>query len=404
MIPMNEPILVLNAGSSSVKFSSYWGRKSAALLFKGLIEKIESAPHFVAHDANGRTVAEKQWSLETQPRYEAILQYLINWMETHLGGEKPAAVGHRVVHGGSSFARATRIDTPTLAKLQSFCPLAPLHQPHNLQAIRAIAEVFPLLPQVACFDTGFHHEMPRMAQLFALPRELHEAGVKRYGFHGLSYEYIASILRVRFPAKAEGRIVVAHLGSGASMCAMFEGRSVKTSMSFTGLDELPMGTRCGALDPGVILYLLRERGMNADQIEDLLYHRSGLFGVSGVSADMRELLGSSDEHASEAVELFVYRVARELGALVATIGGLDGLVFTGGIGEHSPEIRRRVCERSRWLGIALDGNANEVDTECISLPESKVTVWAIPTDEELVIARQTIECLDRARCLVAQPE
>jgi len=393
---MNGPILVVNAGSSSIKFSAYSavGKEETALLFKGEIEGIGSgAPHMTAMDRKGATIVEKRWARSAKPDHKAVLTTLIGWTEAHLGGQQPVAVGHRVVHGGTTFAAPTRIDAAVLAKLELLCPLAPLHEPHNLAAIRAIASAHPSLPQVACFDTAFHHDLPQVAQRFALPHELHEAGIRRYGFHGLSYDYIASTLRERAPDVARGRVVVAHLGAGASMCAMHNGKSMDTTMGFTALDGLPMGTRCGALDPGVIFYLLRERGMDADGIEHLLYHDSGLLGVSGLSSDMRELLGSSDRRAEQAVELFVYRIARELGALVATLGGLDGLVFTAGIGEHAAEIRRRVCERSRWLGINLDPDANEQGKARISTATSRVAVWVIPTDEERMIARYTIRTL-----------
>jgi acetate kinase len=392
---MADLILVVNSGSSSIKFSAYAAMdgEEPALLFKGQVEGVGLAPHMTAKDAKGATIAEKHWPSGAKADHEEVLDSLISWTGTRLGGRKAAAVGHRVVHGGTAFAGPTLIDGAVLVKLESLCPLAPLHQPHNLAAIRAIAALAPSLPQVACFDTSFHHDQPPVAQRFALPRELHEAGIRRYGFHGLSYEYIASALRERAPAIASGRVVAAHLGAGASLCAMRDGKSIDTTMGFTALDGLPMGTRCGALDPGVILYLLRERGMDPDGIEDLLYHRSGLLGVSAISSDMRELLGARDHRAEEAVELFVYRVARELGALAASLGGLDGLVFTGGIGEHSPEIRRRVCDRSRWLGIVLDPDANEGGGLRISTPQSRVSVWMIPTDEERTIARQTIVVL-----------
>jgi len=400
---MQGPILVVNAGSSSIKFSGYAAtdEREPALLFKGQIEGIGVAPHLLAKDAKGATIAEKRWPKDAKADHEFLLDYLIRSMAAPFGGRAPLAVGHRVVHGGTFFPAATRIDDTVLAALQSLCPLAPLHQPHHLAAIRAIAAVLPSLPQVACFDTAFHHDEPPVAQRFALPRELHDAGVRRYGFHGLSYDYIASALRKRAPAVARGRVVAAHLGAGASLCAMRDGKSIDTTMGFTALDGLPMGTRCGALDPGVILYLLRERGMDADRIEDLLYHRSGLLGVSALSSDMRELLASRDPRAVEAVELFVYRIARDLGALVATLGGLDGLVFTAGIGEHAPEVRRRVCERSRWLGIVLDSEANARGDECISAPESRVAVFAIPTDEERTIVRQTIEVLSKESAVPA---
>jgi len=403
---MNGPLLVINAGSSSIKFSGYEAENvDPVLLFKGQIEGIGLSPHMSARDATGEIIAEKRWPADGNWNHEALFVFLFDWLAAHLEGKKAAGVGHRVVHGGGAFAAAARVDPQVLATLESFCPLAPLHQPHHLAAIRAIATIAPSLPQVACFDTAFHHARPWVADRFALPRELTEAGVRRYGFHGLSYEYIASALRERAPRIAAGRVVVAHLGAGASMCAMLDGRSVDTTMGFTALDGLPMGTRCGALDPGVILYLLRERHMHADQIEQLLYHQSGLLGVSGLSSDMRELERSSDPRAKEAIDLFVFRIARELGALTATLGGLDALVFTAGIGEHSAEVRRRVCEASRWLGIALDPHANARGEECISAVNSRVSVWAIPTDEERMIARQTVDVLEnRSVWLTENPD
>lgn len=391
---MGGPIVVVNAGSSSIKFSAYRAGQGipAAVHFKGQVEGIGSAPRMVARDAGGAKIAERRWPADQQLHHEAIFETLTDWVKEHLD-QVPAAIGHRIVHGGSRFAGPVRIDREVLDELDALCPLAPLHQPHNLAAVRAIAAIAPALPQVACFDTAFHHDQPEVARRFALPRELHDAGVRRYGFHGLSYEYIASALRARAPGVAGGRVIVAHLGAGASLCAMRDGKSVDTTMGFTALDGLPMGTRCGSLDPGVILYLLRERGMNADAIEDLLYNRSGLLGVSGVSRDMRELLASKDDGAKQAVELFVYRISREIGALAAALGGVEGLVFTAGIGEHSPEIRRRVCETSRWLGIQLDDAANDGGKECISTADSRISVWAIATDEERTIVDHTIDVL-----------
>jgi acetate kinase len=391
---MDGPILVVNAGSSSIKFSAYCAEdgRSAALQFKGQVEGIGSAPHMAAYRTDGTKIAERRWPGGSGLGHEAVFGVLTGWIKEHLD-QVPVAVGHRIVHGGLRFAGPVRIDQDVLGALDALCPLAPLHQPHNLAAVRAIAAIAPSLPQVACFDTAFHHSQPEVARRFALPRALDDAGVRRYGFHGLSYEYIASALRLRAPAVACGRIIVAHLGAGASLCAMRDGKSVDTTMGFTALDGLPMATRCGALDPGVILYLLRDRGMNADGVEDLLYHRSGLLGVSGLSGDMRELLASEATRAKEAVDLFVYRICREIGALAATLDGLDGLVFTAGIGEHSPEIRRMVCERSRWLGVRLDLAANERSEECISVPDSRVSAWAIPTDEQLMIVRHTIKVL-----------
>jgi acetate kinase len=396
---MQGLILVVNAGSSSIKFSAYKPveEQDPALLFKGQVESIGAAPHLIVKDEKGVTIAEKRWPSGAKADHEAVFDLLLNWSETQLGGQKPGAVGHRVVHGGTAFAGPARIDAAVLAELDALCPLAPLHQPHNLAAIRAIARLAPSLPQVACFDTSFHHGQPPVAQRFALPRELHEVGVRRYGFHGLSYDYIASALREQAPAVASGRVVVAHLGAGASLCAMLNGKSIDTTMGFTALDGLPMGTRCGALDPGIILYLLRARGMNADSIEHMLYQQSGLLGVSAISSDMRELLASKDPRAGEAVELFVYRIVRELGALTAALGGLDGLVFTAGIGEHAAEIRSRVCERSRWLGIIIDADANARGDERISSEASRVSVWVIPTDEERTIVRQTLRVLNTSR-------
>jgi acetate kinase len=392
---MQGPIIVAHAGSSSIKFSSYAAidEQEPALLLKGQIEGIGTMPYLVVKDANCGIIVEKTWPRGDKSDHEALLGYIIDWMRTHVGGEKPFAIGHRVLHGGTAFAEATLLDEAVLHRLQSLCPLAPLHQPHNLAAIRAIAVVAPWLPQVACFDTAFHHDQPTVAQRFALPRELHNAGVRRYGFHGLSYDYIASALRERDADLARGRVVIAHLGSGASLCAMRDGKSIDTTMGFTAFDGLPMGTRCGALDPGVVLYLHRERGMSIDSIEKLLYHQSGLLGVSEISNDMRELLVSRDSRAEEAVELFVYRIVRELGALAAALGGLDGLVFTAGIGEHAPEIRRRVCEKCAWLGLVLDPTANAKGAERISAEASHISIWAIPTDEERTIVRQTIKVL-----------
>jgi acetate kinase len=389
---MEGAIIVADAGSSSIKFTAYAVRdeQEPASLLNGQIEGIGTMPHLVVRDAGGGTITERTWSRGEKADHEALLGYLIDWLRNQPGNAKLLAVGHRVVHGGTAFAGPELISDAVLDRLQSLCPLAPLHQPRNLAAIRAIATVAPWLRQVACFDTAFHHSLPCVAQRFGLPRDLHDAGIRRYGFHGLSCDYIASTLRERDPDVARGRVIVAHLGPDASLCAMRDGKSIDTTMGFTLLDGLPMGTRCGVLDPGVVLYLQRERGMSVDAIEKLLHQQSGLLGVSEISNDMRELLASRDPRAEEAIELFVYRVARELGALVATLGGLDGLIFTG---EHPPEIRRRVCENSAWLGLVLDAAANEKGEERISTQASRVSLWAIPTEEERTIARQTIKVL-----------
>jgi acetate kinase len=317
------------------------------------------------------------------------------WLRQHFGDRVLLGVGHRVVHGGTDFAAPVRVTPAVLARLEALCPLAPLHQPHNLAGIRAVAAVQPDLPQVACFDTAFHRGHPEIADWFALPRRFHDDGIRRYGFHGLSYEYIASVLPEVAPEIARGRVVVAHLGSGASMCAIRGGRSQDSTMGFTALDGLPMGTRCGALDPGVVLHLIRAYGMDVDAVERMLYNECGLKGVSGISNDMRALLASDDPRARHAIDLFVWRICRELGALAAVLGGLDGLVFTAGIGERSAEIRKRVCERAAWLGIELDQETNRSGSPRISVEGSRVRVYAIPTDEELMIARHTLAVLRR---------
>ena len=389
----DDAVLALNAGSSSIKFALFAARDSEGLAraAHGQIEGIGGTPHLRARDAAGAALAERDFAKGTA--HEDLLGTLLDFVTEHLGGAALAAVGHRVVHGGTQFARPVLVTTAVLDALDALTPLAPLHQPHNLAPIRAIAAARPRLPQVACFDTGFHHDMPALATRFALPREMTEAGIRRYGFHGLSYEFIARRLRALAPELATGRVIAAHLGNGASLCAMADGRSVDTTMGFTALDGLMMGTRSGNLDPGVVLHLIEQRGMTAAAVEDLLYHRSGLLGVSGVSNDMRTLLASPDPHAAEAVDLFVFRIARETGALAASLGGLDGFVFTAGIGEHAAPVRADVCARLGWLGVRLDAAANARGEGRISAPDSAVAVWVIPTDEEGMIARHTMETL-----------
>jgi len=397
---MAEAVLTLNAGSSSIKFSLFEidGTASRALrmALKGELEKIRSAPHFVARDPAGAVIAEQRWP-DPNPGFQSLLETVIGWAEDHLGSDKLIAVGHRVVHGGADHYRPERVTAALLSALDRLAPLAPLHEPHNVAPMRAIADARPNLPQVACFDTAFHHTMPKVATRFALPREYDDAGVRRYGFHGLSYEYIAGRLREIAPELAEGRVIAAHLGNGASLCAMRAGRSVDTTMGFTALDGLVMGTRCGSLDPGVILYLVQERGMAAKEIENLLYERSGLLGVSGgIASDMRTLLASSDRRAKQAIELFVYRIAREIGALTSSLGGLDGVVFTAGIGERAPDIREMVCARLGWLRVALDREANRRNAAVISTPESGLVVRVIPTNEEAMIVRHTVDTVGRS--------
>ncbi len=394
---MDQGILVINAGSSSIKFAVFTdgGLPEPKLLFKGQMEGLGSDPSFQVKDAIGQKFDERdEWPRGSPLNHAGALRYILGWLEECASDIKIEAAGHRVVHGGLVYDRAARIDERVIADLEQLTPLAPLHQPHNLAAIRALAEVAPGLPQVACFDTAFHRTQPRVAQLFALPRALIESGVRRYGFHGLSYEYIA--YRLPHYAPEARKVVVAHLGSGASMCALHDGRSIESTMGFTAVDGLPMGTRTGAMDPGVVLYLMQDRGYDAKTIEKLLYKESGLLGVSGLSNDMRDLLESGDSHAAEAVELFVYHVGKHLGALASALEGLDALVFTAGIGENSAPIRERVCRRAEWLGVRMDEEANRHGVSRISTAASPVPVWVIPTNEELMIALHVREELRAA--------
>lgn len=394
---MADAVLTLNAGSSSIKFSVFEIDEAASppyrLVSRGEMEAIGSAPHFFANDPAGRLLAEQRWPGPNQS-FQSLLEAVIGWAEKHLGADKLLAVGHRVVHGGPDHYRPERVTTALLSSLDRLTPLAPLHEPHNVAPIRVIGAARPNLPQVVCFDTAFHHTMPKVATRFALPREYENAGVRRYGFHGLSYEYIAGQLCKVAPDLAKGRVIAAHLGNGASLCAMLAGQSVDTTMGFTALDELVMGTRSGSLDPGVLLYLEQQRGMTAKQVEKLLYEQSGLLGVSGgIASDMRTLLASDDPRAKEAIELFVYRIAREIGALTSSLSGLDGLVFTAGIGEHAPEIRKLVCARLGWLDVILDSELNQQNASLISTPGSDVVLRVIATDEEAMIVRHTLDTI-----------
>ena len=388
---MTDTILVLNAGSSSIKFSLFAeAGVEPAVVVHGQIEGIDTSPHFIAQDAAGETTSEQRWAQGTKLGHDGAVAHIGDWLQaTYAGQHQLAAVGHRVVHGGVDYSAPVRIDQDVVAKLEKLIPLAPLHQPHNLAPIRSLMERTPQLPQVACFDTAFHRSNPPLAQMFALPSELTESGVRRYGFHGLSYEYIASVLSKFDERAARGKTVVLHLGNGASMCSLQAGASVASTMGFTALDGLPMGTRCGAIDPGVILYLMDERKMDARAIEKLLYHQSGLLGVSGISSDMRTLLASSEPRARLAIDLYCYRIRREIGSLAAALGGLDAIVFTGGIGENSAVIREQVCRDAAWLGVELDPAANAAGGPRISTPEARASAWAIPTNEELMIARHT---------------
>jgi len=390
---MDGYLLVVNAGSSSLKFSVFHDESGESWRAdtKGRIEAIGTAPRLVAKDGAGKTLEER--ALADGRDAAAALDALGAWLRSHYGSARVLGVGHRVVHGGASHLQPALVTPELLRELHALVPLAPLHQPHNLAAIEALGKRLPGVPQVACFDTSFHRSQPAIAGLVPLPREIRRSGVQRYGFHGLSYEYIASVLPATAPEIAEGRVIVAHLGNGASMCALQGRRSVDNTFGFTALDGLCMGTRPGALDPGVVLHLFQSLGLSAKEVEEILYEKSGLLGISGVSNDMRDLLASAEPDAKLAVEYFVYRAAKEIGALAAVLRGVDALVFTAGIGENSAEVRRRICEASEWLDIALDRGANERHGPRISSASSKVSGWVIPTNEELMIARHTSELL-----------
>ena len=387
---MDDYALVLNAGSSSLKFCVFQRPRGEGwrMEARGQIDGIGTSPRLSVKDANGESLAKQDLDATVRDGSNA-LGALATWLRSKYGGSRVLGVGHRVVHGGSRFKGPTVLDRQVLAELNELVPLAPLHQPYNLAAIDAVFERLPGVPQVACFDTSFHRGQSAVAELIPLPRELREAGLQRYGFHGLSYEYIASVLPQTAPEIANGRVIVAHLGSGASLCALKDGKSVDSTLGFTALDGLCMGTRPGTLDPGVVLHLFQGLNMSAKEVETLLYKKSGLLGISGISNDMRDLLGRSEPEARLAVDYFVYRVAKEIGALTAVLGGLDGLVFTAGIGENSPEIRQRICTASAWLGIEVDEAANASRETKISTTKSDVPVLVIPTNEELMIARHT---------------
>jgi len=394
---MSDTILVLNAGSSSIKFQLFAIMRSDGLqrLLKGQIEGIGVKPHLSAKGEKGESLIDETWAGDVVPDVPAALEKVVAFLRTRLGGKLPVAVGHRVVHGGVHFSQPTPVTDDVLAELEPLVPLAPLHQPNNLAPIRTICERLPDLLQVACFDTAFHRGHPDLADRFAIPEPLYREGVRRYGFHGLSYEYIAGRLPDVAPDIAKGKVVVAHLGSGASMCAMAGGRSIESTMGFTALDGLPMGTRPGQIDAGVVLYLMQNKGMSAQQIERFLYHECGLKGLSGISNDVRVLLASEDPRAKLALDFFVYRIAVLAGSLAAAMGGLDGLVFTAGVGENAPVIREAVMNRLSWLGIACDPNGNAKNGPRISTEASAVSCYVIPTDEELMIAQHTRDCMRR---------
>jgi acetate kinase len=392
---MDDYALVLNAGSSSLKFCVFQrpAGQDWRLEARGQIEGIGTAPRLSAKGEDGQRLVDEQLDSARVKDGRNAVEALAAWLRSNYGGSKVLGVGHRVVHGGAQFAAPTIVDQNVLDDLKALSPLAPLHQPYNLAAIEAVFDRLPDVPQVACFDTSFHRGQPAVAELIPFPADLRKEGLQRYGFHGLSYEYIASVLPEVAPQIAKGRVIVAHLGSGASMCALREGKSVDSTLGFTALDGLCMGTRPGALDPGVVLHLFQGLKLTAKDVETLLYKKSGLLGISGISNDMRDLLGRPEPEAQLAIDYFIYRAAKEIGALAAALGGIDALVFTAGIGENSEEIRRRICERSAWLGIELDNEANAAKGPLISTTRSKVSAWVIPTNEELMIARHTASLL-----------
>jgi acetate kinase len=400
---MPQSVLVLNAGSSSVKFALYRveGAELGTRLLRGQVAGIRETPQLIVTDGQHERRIAIHAGADPRNAPTRALGALLDWLDRELAGSRLAAVGHRVVHGGERFAAPVLVDAAVIRALRELVPIARLHQPYEIEAICALAARNPALPQVACFDTAFHRTLPEVAQMFPLPRAITDSGVRRYGFHGLSYAYIASTLPEHFAASAiapeQARVVVAHLGSGSSLCALRGGRSIATTMGFTALDGLMMATRAGSVDPGILLYLLQERGMSIEELSDMLYHRSGLLGVSGSSANMSELLASDHPHARQAVALYVYCVVREAGALIACLGGIDGLVFTAGIGEHAAPVRERVCAALSWLGVELDPRANARHERRISTPASALPVWVVPTDEELVIARETLRAAFPAR-------
>lgn len=394
---MDNAILVINAGSSSIKFAIFSldaASSAPSQLVRGTVDGIGLQARFsvyIEQTPLGNINCPSR-DIVTAKDHEQALLVILDWLHQKLPALTFVAAGHRVVHGGHFFSQPVRIDAPVLEKLRALIHLAPLHQPHALLAIEALTAQRPTLPQVACFDTGFHATMPWQEQRFALPRSLAEQGIRRYGFHGLSFDYISRILPSYLHESAEGRVVIAHLGQGVSMCALKNRQSIATTMSFTPLDGLPMGTRSGSIDPAIVFYLL-EQGMTGRDIADLLHNKSGLLGLSSISSDMRTLLASAETEAVEAIEYFCYRIRRELGSLAAALGGLDAVVFTGGIGENAPKIRADICQSTGWLGIDIDIEANLANARCISTAASQISLWVIPTDEEQIIARSTAATL-----------
>jgi acetate kinase len=389
---MSGCVVVINAGSSSIKFAIYGGEHYQSLMFRGQIEQIGQSPHLRVMNAAKQTVADRHWRAEELDHGGATREMMR--LAVDLIGDTPVkGIGHRVVHGGVRYAAPVRVDDTIIRALAALAPLAPLHQQHNLLPISVISEQAPQIPQVACFDTSFHRTQGSLAQLFALPRKFTDAGIRRYGFHGLSYEYVMSQVQKLAPELAKARLIIAHLGNGASLCAVHQGNSVASTMGFTAVDGLMMGSRTGSIDPGVLIYLMDSYGMDARAIEDLIYRQSGLLGVSGISSDMRTLRASSDPAATEAIALFAYRAVREIGSLVAALGGVDAIIFTGGIGENDAAMRADICDGCHWLGLTLDNTYNKNGANRISTDASRISAWVIPTDEELMVARHTVSVL-----------
>jgi acetate kinase len=398
-------VLVLNSGSSSLKFAIYDLRDGGdqRVRARGQIAGIGASPRLSVRDGSGATLADEPLEPGAADG-RAALEVLLGWLASKFPDVRTLGVGHRVVHGGERFSRPTKVTQAILDELRTLEPLAPLHQPHNLAGIEAALASMPAVPQVACFDTAFHHDVPEVARVVPLPKAIRDRGLRRYGFHGLSYEYIAAVLPRIAPEVASGRVVVAHLGNGASLCALREGRSVDHTLGFTALDGLCMGTRPGSLDPGVVLHLFQALGLSAADVEDVLYRQSGLLGLSGLSPDMRDLLASDAPAARSALDYFVYRAAREIGGLAAVLGGVDALVFTAGIGENSAEVRHRICEASAWLGVDLDPEANASGATRLTRPGSRVAAFRIPTDEEWMIATHTTRLLRLGPAAIATRE
>jgi acetate kinase len=396
---MASVVVVLNAGSSSLKFKLFedCGDAEPCLLLQGAIEGVGGPARFAVRDT-ANNVLDEGIVADSAVSHEDALVHLIGWLTRHKDGHTLVAVGHRVVHGGDLYAGPVRVDDAVLSSLHALAPLAPLHQPHNLEPIEAVQRRMPDLPQIACFDTAFHRTQPEIAQMFALPRSFWDQGVKRYGFHGLSYQYIASALAQYEPRLVPGRVIVAHLGNGASLCALKQGQSIATTMGFSALDGLPMGTRCGAIDPAVIFHMLRSMKLGPEEAERVLYTQSGLLGVSGLSNDMRKLRANeaTNARARQAIDLFIYRITREIGALMAILGGLDALIFTAGIGENDVATRAEIIANLGWTGLAIDAVANQAGRPLISMGTGP-TAWIIPTNEELVIARQVRDVLRSAQ-------